>query len=255
MKQISLFLVVGLMALAVTSCEDTKRYVKTVDFEDVELGEEGYYNGSDKSGEELDGSYLTYIRSSIAELVNFYAESEWGGYWKGFSISSHTDTLTPGYFNQYSSIVGAGANSSEKYAVAYASTGDSAVIYLQRTANTEAIETVYPRSLMITNSTYTYLTIKDGDMFSTRFGEGDWFKVTIAGYRDAEKTGLLDFYLADFREGKTEIIDKWIKVDLSALGRADRLVFSFDSTDKTAGWINTPAYACIDNLVVEFEEQ
>ena len=131
MRQMRSFFVLALVALAVASCEKNTAYVKTIDFEDVVLGEDGFYNGSDKSGTLVDGSYRKDIRSSFAVVVNHYAESEWGGFWKGFSISSLTDTVTRGYTNQYSSIAASGAAGSAKFALAYASTGDSALLLLK----------------------------------------------------------------------------------------------------------------------------
>lgn len=251
MRQIRLVLMLGILAMVVTSCEDDFDYQKTIDFEDVTLGSEGYYNGADKSGQLVDGEWLKYIQSSTAEFMNIYGESEWGSYWSGFAISSLKDTVTAGYTNQYSSMAGSGATGSKQFAVAY----DSAVIYTQRIDAAESVEKTSPLSLMITNSTYTYRTIKDGDQFTSKFTQGDWYKVIIRGYKSTTLTGTVEFYLADFRDGKSLIVKDWKKVDLSGLGKVERLVLTFDSSDKTAGWLNTPAYACIDNLVLAYSEQ
>lgn len=255
MRQMRSFFVLALVALAVASCEKNTAYVKTIDFEDVVLGEDGYYNGSDKSGTVVDGSYRKDIRSSFAIVVNHYAESEWGGFWKGFSISSLTDTVTRGYTNQYSSIAASGAAGSAKFALAYASTGDSALMLLKPVDPQEMMEVLRPKKMMITNSVYAYHTIKEGDMFSTKFEDGDWFKVIIRGYNQSTVSGSVEFYLADFRNGKKVIVKEWTSVDLSQLGVADRIVLTFDSSDKTGGWINTPAYACIDNIEIEYSEE
>lgn len=251
MKQVRLFLMVGVLALVVTSCEDEFSIQKTIDFEDVTLGAEGYYNGSDKSGELIEGSWVNYIMSNSAEFINHYGESEWGAYWSGFSISSLKDTVTPGFGNQYSTIAGAGAAGSVKFALAY----DSAVVMMQSHLADVEYPYAMPKSLMITNSTYTYRTIKDGDMFTSKFEAGDWYKIIIRGYKATEQTGELEYYLADYRAGKSLLIKDWKKVDLSGLGEVDRIVFTFDSSDKTAGWLNTPAYACIDNLIIAYSEK
>lgn len=251
MRQINFFMTGLLLILVAASCENDFKYQETIDFEDVELGEEGYYNGSDKSGVETDGSWIKLIKSATAELENSYSESEWGAYWSGFAVSSLTDTLTAGYENQYSTIAGSGAGGSAQFALAY----DSAVVYLRRSVDTKAYKSVSPLSVMVTNSTYTYHTLKDGNMFASRFGEGDWYKLIVRGYSESELTGTKEFFLADFRGGKTIIVADWTKVELSGLGEPDRLVFTFDSSDKTAGWMNTPAYACIDNLILTYSEQ
>lgn len=250
MRQIRLVMMVGALALVATSCEEDFSYQKTIDFEDVTLSTDGYYNGADKSGQQVDGEWIKYIQSSSAGFFNLYGESEWGSYWSGFAISSHKDTVTAGYTNQYSSISGSGAAGSKQFAVAY----DSAVIYTQGIDEAEHIEKTIPQSLMITNSTYTYHTLKYGDMFTSKFNAGDWYKIIIKGYKASTLTGAVEFFLADFREGKTLIVKDWKKVDLSQLGEVDRIVLTFDSSDKTAGWLNTPAYACIDNLVLAYSE-
>lgn len=252
MKQVRLFLMVGVLALVATSCEEEFSYKKTIDFEDVKLGDEGYYNGSDKSGQlSAAGTWVKYIRSSAAEFENHYGESEWGGYWSGFAISSLKDTLTAGYGNQYSTMAGSGAAGSANFALAF----DSAVIYTYRIDPVESAEKAYPQSLMITNSTYTYHTLRDGNMFAAKFKSGDWYKVIIRGYKSATLTGTVEYYLADFRAGKSLIVKDWTKVNLSGLGAVDRMVLTFDSSDKTAGWLNTPAYACIDNLIIAYSEK
>ncbi len=250
MKQFRLVMMLGMLALIVSSCEEEFSYQKTIDFEDVSLGSEGYYNGSDKSGELTNGEWVNYIQSSSAEFINVYGESAWGGYWNGFAISSLKDTLTAGYTNQYSTIAGEGAAGSDQFAVAY----DSAVVLVQSHRVDASSNTAKPRSLMITNSTYSYRTIKEGDLFTSRFKAGDWYKVIIRGFRSAVQTGAVEYYLADFRDGKAMIQKEWKKVDLTSLGEVDRIVFQFDSSDKTAGWLNTPAYACIDNMVLAYSE-
>jgi hypothetical protein len=106
---------------------------------------------------------------------------------------------------------------------------------------------------MITNSTYAYLDMLNGSDYSKKFASGDWFKVIITGYLNNVKQSTVEYYLADFRDGKTVLSKTWDKIDLSSLGSVDRLSFTFDSSDKTGGWMNTPAYACIDNITFEQE--
>ena len=78
MKQLVFFLTLGVLIFLFSSCEDVYQTFHTIDFEDILLGEAGYYDGSDKSGQLENGSFVKYIRSSFAVLVNEYAESEWG---------------------------------------------------------------------------------------------------------------------------------------------------------------------------------
>jgi hypothetical protein len=111
--------------------------------------------------------------------------------------------------------------------------------------------------LYITNSTYAYWSMKNGDDFSKKFGgetgsDPDWFKVTIAGISEnGDTTETLDYYLADFRfENNQEdyIIDSWEWIDLTELGEISALRFSLSSSDVGAWGMNTPAYFCIDQI-------
>ena len=211
-----------------------------VDFEDVELGEQGYVNGSDGSGKFVSGN---------CEFLNTYTVSEWGAFWDGFACSNHTDVETTGFMNEFSAIPGKGAANTERYAVGYMPfTSDL-------TFNCPKNEQGYFRinSMMVTNSTYAYLAMKDGDEYAKKFSTGDWYKITIKGYKGKTETGSVDYYLADFRDGKTFISNKWEKLDVSTLGEVDKVIFLFDSTDKSTFGINNPTYICVDNI--EFTQE
>lgn len=241
MKKSQLFLAVSLSVLIFTSCKDetvikipdTVTPTTLVDFEGVTLNSNGYWNGSDLTGEFV---------SVNSTFKNSYTAA-WAS-WSGFACSSNNDTLTAGYGNQYSVIAGLGALKSKQFAVAY----DSAAFVCP--ANSYGYFNI--KSLYITNSTYAYLGISNGKYgtggMGRKFVSGDWFKVTITGYKANVKTSSVDVYLADFRDGKSIILKSWQKVDVSALGQVDLITFTFDSTDKSGGWLNTPAYACIDDI-------
>lgn len=239
MKTSKLILALSLFGLVLTSCEpetqipDTVTAKTIVDFEGVSLNSNGYWEGSDLSGAFVSGN---------STFMNSY-NSGWAS-WTGFACSSNKDTITAGYENQYSSIVGAGALKSKQFAIAY----DSASFICP--ANTYGNFSI--KSLYITNSTYAYLGLKNGNYgvggFGKKFATDDWFKVTIKGYKTKVLTSSIDVYLADFRNGKSLIINTWQKIDVSSLGQVDLVTFTFDSTDKSGGWLNTPAYVCIDNI-------
>jgi hypothetical protein len=69
-----------------------------IDFEDLALSAESYWNGSDGSGAFTSGG---------ATLSNTY-NAEWGS-WDGFAYSNLTDTTTEGFAGQYSAVAGGGA--------------------------------------------------------------------------------------------------------------------------------------------------
>jgi hypothetical protein len=239
MKVTKLFIAISLIVLTFTSCE-TKNDKTTVfiDFEDVQLGSNGYFNGSTKLGDLINGSYQNVFQSGVAQFLNVYTPSEYGDYWGGFACSSKTDSVTPGYANQYSVVAGTGALNSAKFALAY----DTSYIHIPYVMSNYEI-----KSIMLTNSTYTYLEMKNGG-FGKKFTTGDWFKVIIKGYYDTTETGTVEFYLADFRDGKNLLLKEWKKVDVSKLGKVNKIRFTFDSSDKGTYGINTPKYVCVDNI-------
>lgn len=223
MKKNVFFPLILVLSVLLISCEDEKSVFVT--FEDVALTADSIWNGSDGSGK---------FTTSGLDFNNSY-NAKWFS-WSGFACSAKTDTKTKGYANQYSVIAGVGAAKSAKFALAY----DSASI-----VSSSVIEI---KSAMITNSTYTYFEVMDGSNFSKKFAAGDWFKVIITGYNNKLKTASVDYYLADYRDGKSFLSNTWNKVDLSTLGSVDQISFTFDSSDKGEWGVNTPKYVCIDNI-------
>jgi len=233
MKSTKLFFAIGILGFMLASCKQEAEVQTTVvDFENVTLNSDSIWNGSDLSGKFTSGN-STFNNSYIAAWAS----------WSGFACSSKTDSITAGYTNQYSVMIGSGALNSKKFALAY----DSASISVPKTTDYYSIKSLY-----ITNSTYVYLGLKNGNYgiggIGKKFAADDWFKVTIKGYKNNVFTSSVNIYLADFRNGKSIILKNWQKVDVSSLGQVDLITFTFDSTDKAYGWLNTPAYACIDNI-------
>jgi hypothetical protein len=173
--------------------------------------------------------------------------------WTGFAISSETNKLTGGFNNQYASIAGSGAGGSQNYAVAYAF--DPIIIHL---AGTEKGRTL--KSCSITNNTFAYYSMLNGDQFSKKFGgangdEPDFFKITVRAFLGGQlTTDSLEIYLADYRSQEDSfdyILDEWTDFDLSSLGLADSLQIALSSSDVGGFGMNTPAYFCIDNIITE----
>ena len=217
---------------------------EVISLEDVgaTLGEESFNNGSDRSGG---------FQSGVARLNNVYDDTF--GVWGGWSISNTTDTTTPGFTNQYSAAAGSGALGSHTYAVANAFAGGE--------IPTLTIPEDGPgfSSLMVTNTTYASISMREGDSFAKQFGgttgeDPDFFLLTINGIDEAgDSVGEIDFYLADFRfeDGSLDyIVDQWTPVDLTSLVGATRLQFSLTSSDVGDFGMNTPAYFAIDHVVL-----
>lgn len=188
------------------------------------------------------------FRSGLVELPNrFDADFQ---FWSGWSISADTNTTTPGFLNQYSSIAGEGALGSRMYGVTYAY--DPIVIRLRENALGKPMIGMY-----VSNSTYAYWSMRDGDAFAKKFGgetgtDPDFFRLTIKKYSGgAIDDDSIDVYLADYRfsdPARDYILDTWRYVDLSVLGEADSLVLSLASSDNGFFGMNTPAYFCADEI-------
>ncbi len=221
-------------------------------FDDLTLAAESYWNGDD------DGSgYGTY--SGFTSGDNYFANYEAAAYysWEGFAYSNMTDTTTAGYTNQYSAYTGGGVNNSSNYAIAYTCTmwGQSAQTYNGYTTGeyTQIVDGFY-----ITNTTYAYLSMLNGDSYAKKFGgvdgtDADWFLLTVYALdENYGKTGAyVEFYLADYRfadSSEDYILDEWAWVDLSGLGAVYGLEFELTSSDNSNYGMNTPAYFAMDNL-------
>ena len=187
-----------------------------------------------------------------ATFSNNYNMS-WGS-WTGFSVSNMTDTITPGYGNQYSAFIGEGADNSTNYGVFY------------EFGSITTDGSVKLNSFKITNMAYAAISMRDGDAYGKKFGDSldangindgtngeDFFKVWVMAEDlvGSEKDSV-EFFLADFRFADSlqdYIVDSWETVDLSAITfDIQKLSFRMESSDNGAGWMNTPAYFAIDNI-------
>ncbi len=207
-------------------------------FDDLLLSAGKYWNGSDLSGSFKSGDFT---------FQNNFTKSQWGDYWDGFAYSNITDNKTVGYGNQYSAITGIGYEGSANYAVCYPSSYGT-------------VNFTSPAKLSgfyVTNSTYAYWSMKNGDLYAKKFGgesgnDPDYFKLMIEALdADSKPIDTIYFYLADFRSAdnsKDYILNKWTWVDLSEMKAASKVRFSLSSSDTGTWGMNTPAYFCIDNF-------
>lgn len=239
------------LALAVIGCLPSLAdagWIAT--FEDVGLPANSVNNDAGPGG---------FFVSGGSSFNNSYS-SAFGGIWNGWAMSNRTDTTTPGYTNQYSAIPGAGANGSATYAVAFPFADFGAVdpfhpdnAFVNLPAGTS------PVSIALTNTTFAYLSMLEGDSYAHAFGPGDFFRLTITGYDSLNGTGAIvgaiDFYLANFLDSNSYIVNTWETVDLSGLKGAQSLRFGLESSDNNDLFgINTPAYFAADDLEIATPE-
>ena len=213
--------------------------------EDLTLDKDSFWNGADDS---------KGFKSGKLHFNNVY-NAEYKS-WHGFAYSNITDITTSGFQNQYSAIKGCGVDAATNYAVGYCNSMDPdnpPTIKLNDDTTPVEIAGAY-----ITNTTYTYLSMKEGDDYAKKFGgadgnDKDWYLLTIEGVDVAGKSiAKKEFYLADFRSednSKDYIVKDWTWVDLSSLGKVSGLKFSVTSSDNGDYGMNTPAYFAIDNVM------
>ena len=220
------FVILILGALAETSWASP-----VINFEDLSLTPNSYWNGSDGSGGFTSGG---------AYFNNGYDPTY--GDWSGWAYSNVSNTTTGDYSNQYAAYTGSGVGGSGTYAVAYV--GDPAY----GVAPTITIPSgMHVQSAMFTNTTYAAITMLDGSSYSKQFGPDDWFLLTITGEGASNNVlGSVDFYLAE----NGSILNTWQQVDLSSLSAATTLEFNLTSSNTGLYGMNTPAYFAMDNLTL-----
>lgn len=197
-------------------------------------------------------SYYYSVTSVDFQTANAVFEYEWstsfGGYWQsGFAYTNKNNVDSGNYRHLYNCIAGKGYNNSTYYA-----TGQANGKIKLKTSTDNTVNGFY-----VTNSTYAYKSMKNGDLFAKKFGgttgnDPDWFKLTVKGFfGGAMKTDSVEFYLADYRFSNNTldyIVNGWQWVNCSSLGIVDSIQFFMYSTDNSAWGMNTPAFFSIDNF-------
>lgn len=238
-------LLVAGVSIAFTACDpevepvitDPNTLVSTdsITFEEVTLDNKGVFNGSNGAGS---------FSSGLLTCPIVYLESNGFSWWSGIACSSITNMDSIGLGNQYSVYAHSGAQGSVKFALVGT---DGAPCFFQHS--------VKVKSLMVNNSTYDYWALKegqDGAGYVTKFKSGDFFNVTVTGYDSTNvQTGQVVIPLAEFRNSQSYICSNWTKISLESLGKVKAITFTFDSSDKSGEWLNTPTYVCFDNIVYE----
>lgn len=206
-----------------------------VTFEDLNVPRDSFLNGENFSGSFTSGNAV--FPSTYNAMFDF--SSAW-------AVSSKRDSVTSGFLNQYSAKTAGGFNSSSNYAV---SNGEEAKV---RFTSRVKLEGFY-----VTNNTYAYNSVRDGDQFAKRFGgetgnDPDFLRLAVYKFLNGVRsTDSVTFYLADYRfvnKSQDYIIKNWTFVNLATLGEADSLFFRMASSDVGEFGINTPLYFCLDNL-------
>ncbi|MBI1305618.1 MAG: DUF4465 domain-containing protein [Bacteroidetes bacterium] len=226
---------------------DDSKYSKLCDFSSINLAADTFDNGSEANGGFYTNGYY------FANTFN----PDWNT-WSGFSLSSKSDSITVGFSNQYSSVV---ANFDENtYLTAYG----KASIYLPFNEDIHYVYQDVGFGLLVSNSTYGYYTMKNGDQFAKKFGgtsgnDPDYLELKVSGVNyEGKSLDTVSLMLADFRFGdnsKDYILKDWNYLDISYLfengGNTSapvRLDFWLEGSDTGQFGLNTPAYFCMDSV-------
>lgn len=193
--------------------------------------------------------------SGVAKF-KYVWNTTFGGYWEsGTAYTNKKDTTDGTFTNLYSSAAFGAYNGSN-----YATSQDGAVISFSNT-------TTQVSGFFITNTTYAWKTLKNGNAFSRKFGDTtgtnsgglypqggypDYFKLVVFGYKGGVKNAdSAQFYLADYRftaSSSDYIIKNWQYLNCTAIGVVDSLVFKLRSSDNGSFGMNTPGFFSMDNL-------
>jgi hypothetical protein len=202
----------------------------------------------------LNGNPDTITNSNGFTSGNFYLNNDFTstgasageGYWDGWSLTNQNNSgagynpLTDNDLDyQYAAYPGSGPDTADLSAT-YTVNSEGGYINLPSGQ--------VPISVDLTNDTYTALSMLYGDSYSKKFGPSDYFDVTLTGYSEAAATGAATgsttFYLAQ----NGSIVDSWVPVNLTGLGDASSIAFSYGSSDVGAFGVNTPEYVALDDL-------
>ncbi len=229
-----------------------------LDFESLNLPLDSFWDGSDQSR-----AYTEAVGTAPGDsfvLENVY-DTAFGGFWsRGYAVSTMRDDTTEGFGNIFSSITATGWNSDAYGVVSAFSTANMTI--KGNFDNTPRFLSAY-----ISNSTYAYLSMRDGDNVAKKFGGGsgddpDYFFIRFYFFPTPTTnapTDSVDFYLADFRSSDNSedyILDDWVYLDFNDYPATSypgyhMKALLFSSDDGPFG-ISTPAFFCIDDLEIGF---
>lgn len=222
-----------------------------INLEDLTLYPDSFWNGSDGTGGFYTGTYAYFPNNFVDYGGGFTA-------WDGFAFSNKLNDTTQDFSNMYSCYAGQLPVNSSIFGVSYnpMNFADYTIIPTEVSFSVPAL----PLSILVNNSAYAALTIKNGDMFCKAFGgvtgnDPDWFRLDIIGINNSIVTDTVHYYLADYRfvdNLQDYIIKDWTTVDLSTLGQVTKIAFSLASSDTGSFGMNTPAYFCFDDISCTF---
>lgn len=255
MKTIKFFAMAAIVcgaAMSMTSCSKEDNPVNggkttaTIGFENATLNAQGFWCGEvNNNGMDNGWGGMTYpcvYKEAGAEFNTTYGVSYWTGYAisnrteKGFTFGDYTPSGMPDQFNNVTGKAHGGKN----------------FCVVQTYGETIDLNGATLKGFWYTNSSYTVDAILNGDgMTPGKFGADDWFKCVLYP-TPTEGVGGARYEIDLAKDG--DYVKEWKYCDLSnvdAFKNIKSISFSFEGTKKNDYGITTPAYICIDDLVIE----
>lgn len=215
------------------------------------------------------GTYDDDAESIESQVFSFFhgSMSDWNTWW-GFTASNSADNTRPAntLTHQWSNMAAGGIVLDENGDIKFDSFGapqvSSDVPYIvgfvmptmsarpgDLTFNTGKL--YEPVGVYVNLNSYSYYSMEWGDSFARAFTNGDKFTLTIHGVAEDGSEKTVDAVLGSYSNGDLTLTRGWKYVDLTSLGAVNELYFSLSSTDSGAYGMNTPAYLCLDKLMVK----
>ncbi|KAA6315774.1 hypothetical protein EZS27_033816 [termite gut metagenome] len=230
--------------------KDDEKEIVIINFDELLNGaNQEFITSNGVKVDDKDYYYQTNFKEplNILQFKHYYNDRGFGG---GFTYINYTDLTTPGYSN-LSAIAGKGKSGSVYL------TSNTSIYTPARITNLQSDKYKFTGA-WVTNSTYAYLAVKEGNdgggewsVIKGKFTTDDYFILTATGYDSNDKSiGKVSFYLADFRNGKSDIVNSWSWIDFTPLASAEYIEFEMSSTDTGDFGMNTPSYFCMDDITL-----
>ena len=242
MRKIFLTLAVCLLCSAVSADVIVLDLSKPA--EAIEYNEQGVWNDVYKDE--------AFVQSQVFRFSHVSSSPH---YYNGFVASRSTTVLESANFDDQFGCMARGGVSGEgsPYLVAYWDAYAESVS-IERSCEVTFPAPYYTAGFYVCNNPYTYYAIQKGNSYAAKFEQGAWLKLIAHGVdATGNETGTVEHYLTDYRSEKPEewtLNKSWKWVDLSTLGKVSSLYFTMESSDTGAQGMKTPAYFCLDRLMV-----
>lgn len=252
-KTLGAALLVGLCGVMSSCHDDDDELNITVRLNQTEItyGEDDVWSGV-ATNQSFSSQYVVF--SHAGEV------GPWGLVWSGFTPARVADTAeqTDWMSHQFQIMTGGGmSGKGTPYIVAYWNTQEnettplesrSCRLFYSNGADGEHYEFL-PMSVYVTNTAYSYYTMRDGNAFAEKFTPEDHLTLIAHGVHKDGTESTVTFSLAGKdAAGDVAIVDSWEQFSLSPLGRITDLYFTMESNLGNQWGMTAPSYFAIDCL-------